>query len=158
MTKVIAWVKSNPLFAVVIVIAVIIVLVWFKDAIGGQVERFNRWRFDKAIAAEKAQVDKLKAENQKLLEDAKTAYALGKAKELERDALYAELEKYGTAAKDAIEKQKKAAKDYETDLKDIAVDVSLLDRCLQYCGSRLEIGYPCKPSASEYCRVRYSGR
>lgn len=153
----IAWAKKNPFVILIAVGVLIILLFWFKDSIGGQVEKLNRWRHDKAIAAERVEIEKLKNENAKLLQEAKTAYALGSAKELERDAAYAELEKYGTAARAAVEAQKKAGEEYAKEMEAINADVPLFDRCLAYCGQRSELGYPCKPSTEVYCRV-YSGR
>jgi hypothetical protein len=138
-------------------VVVLVLLIWFKDSIGGGIEKFNRWRFDKAIAQEQAEIKKLKDENAKLLEEAKKAYALGEAKELERDAAYAELEKYGAQARAAVDAQKKAAEEYAKDQADIAIDVPLHVRCLDLCRERAELGYGCKPSAEDYCRV-YSGR
>ena len=157
MSRLINWIKTNPIVALIAVGVLIILLIWFKDAIGGQVERFNRWRFDKAIAAEKKEIDRLTNENKVLLEEAKKAFALGEAKELERDAAYAELEKYGAAARAAVDKQKQAAEDYANDQAHIAIDVSMFQRCKDLCQSRSEVGYPCKPSTEEYCKV-YAGR
>lgn len=155
--KVFAWAKTNPFVILIAVVVLAILLFWFKDAIGGQVEKFNRWRFDKAIAAERAEIKKLQDENKTLLEAAKKAFALGEAKELERDAAYAELEKYGAAARAAVDAQKKAAEDYANDQANIAVDISLFQRCRNLCQSRAEVGYPCRPTTEDYCRV-YSGR
>lgn len=153
----IAWAKTNPFVILIAVVVLIILLFWFKDSIGGQIEKLNRWRHDKAIAAERAEIKKLQDENKTLLEAAKKAFALGEAKELERDAAYAELEKYGAAGRAAVEKQKEASKQYEADQAAIAVDVSLHERCRQLCASRSEVGYPCRPTTEDYCRI-YSGR
>ncbi len=144
--SVINWVKSNPLFALIAVAALIFVLIWFKDSIGGQIEKVNRRLHDKAIAAEQAEIERLKDENDKLLQEAKTAFALGEAKGLEADALYAELAKYGKAAQAAAEAQKKASDEYEKELATISVDVPLLDRCRALCSERATVGYPCKPN------------
>jgi hypothetical protein len=152
--KVFDWIKGNPLLAGIALLVLVVLLIWFSDAIGGQVERFNRWRHDKAIAAEQAEIKRLKDENAKLLQEAKTAYALGAAKELERDAAYAELEKYGAQARAAVEAQKEAAEEYAKNQADIAADVPMHVRCNDLCRARQEIGKPCPAS---YCD-RYIGR
>lgn len=153
-----AWVKTNPIgaaaIALITIVLVVVIFVIFKDAISNQLERFNRWRFDKAVAAEQAEIKRISEENAQLREEMKKAYALGEAKELERDAAYAELEKYGAAAKAAVEAQKVAAEEYEKDKNAIAVDVPLHQRCLDLCRERAELGYGCKPNADTYC-ARY---
>lgn len=148
----------NPtrwILAGVAALVLLIVGIWFKDAIGGQVENFNRWQHDKAIAAERQEIQRLTDENAKLLQEAKTAYALGSAKELEADALYAELAKYGAGAKAAAEAQKKASEEYEKNKAAIDIDVPLFERCKNLCSERAEVGYGCRPSPEDYCR-RYS--
>lgn len=154
-----AWnfIKNNPIFILIAALVLALILWWFNDAIGGQVERFNQWRFAKAVAAKQAEIDKLSAENKRLLEEAKRSFAYGEAKELERDAAYAELEKYGAAARAAVEAQKKASQEYEAEKAAIDVDVPLYQRCVSLCAERAELGYGCKPSAELYCS-RYAGR
>lgn len=150
----------NPIrwiLAGVAAVVLLIVGIWFKDAIGGQIEKVNRWRHDKAIAAEREEIQRLTDENKFLLASAKKAFAFGEAKGLEADALYVELAKYGAAAKAAAEAQKKASDEYEKEVANINVDVSLLDRCRALCSERTKVGYPCKPSAEDYCRV-YTNR
>lgn len=151
------WIKGNPVIALVVAVILIAALWWFKGAIGGQVERFNQWRFDKAVAAKQAEIDKLSQENKKLLEEAKRAFALGEAKELERDAAYAELERYGVKAREAVAAQQKAQAEYEADKTRINTDIPLLERCRHLCAERAEVGYPCRPSVELYCS-RYAGR
>lgn len=151
------WIKGNPVIALVVAVILIAALWWFKGAIGGQVERFNQWRFDKAVAAKQAEIDKLSQENKKLLEEAKRAFALGEAKELERDAAYAELERYGVKAREAVAAQQKAQAEYEADKTRINTDIPLFERCRHLCAERAEVGYPCRPSVELYCS-RYAGR
>lgn len=157
MNAIIAYIRDHPLYAVIGLIAVLMITIWFRDAIGGQVERFNRWRFDKAIATERAEITRLQAENAKLLDQTKAAFAKGEVIELQRDAAYAELARYGVQAKAAVEAQKKASEQYETDKAVIAADVPLYQRCNDLCTIRAEVGYPCKPSTATYCE-QYRGR
>ena len=139
------------------IIVILLIAFWFRQKISNGFEKFNQWRFDKAVAQKQAEIDAIKKQNAQLLEEAKKAYALGEAKELERDAAYRELEKYGAAARAAVEAQKEAAKEYEADKNRIAVDVPVYQRCKDLCAERAEVGYPCKPSVESYC-ARYSGR
>lgn len=138
-------------------VLVLLVYLFLGSWVGGQVERFNQWRFDKAVAAKQAEIQKLQDENKKLIDEMKRAFALGEAKELERDAAYAELAKYGAAAREAVERQKEAAKEYEAEKIRIGIDVPLYQRCLDLCTERAEVGYPCKPTNLIYCQ-QYSGR
>lgn len=151
------WLKSNPIVILILLALLVFAVLWFKDAIGGQIERFNQWRFAKAVAAKQAENDKLSETNKRLMDEIKKSYAYGEAKELERDAAYAELERYGAAARAAVEKQKEAAKQYEAEKAAIDVDATLHQRCLNLCTERAELGYSCKPSADIYCS-RYAGR
>lgn len=151
------WVVEHPLYALLLAAALILVLFWFKDTLGAGIERVNQWRFSKTVAAQKVDIDKLTKENERLMGEIKKAFALGEAKELERDAAYAELEKYGAQARAAVEAQKEAAKEYESDKVGITVDIPLFDRCKKYCSDRAELGYGCKPNAVVYCE-RYAGR
>jgi hypothetical protein len=151
------WIKSNPLFAGIAALVLAVLLVWFKDSIGGQFERFNQWRFDKAVAAKQAEIDKISQENKRLLEEAKRAFALGEAKELERDAAYAELERYGVKAREAVAAQQKAQAEYEADKNRINADIPMFEQCRMLCSERAEVGYPCRPSVDLYC-ARYAGR
>lgn len=157
MNQLINWLKAHPIAVIVAILVLVVALLWFKDSVGGQIERFNQWRFAKAVEAKQAEIDKLSSENAKMLEEMKKAFALGEAKELERDAAYAELERYGAAARAAVEKQKEAAKQYESEKAAIDIDVSLHQRCLNLCRERAELGYDCRPSADLYCS-RYAGR
>lgn len=136
------------ILAGVAAVVLLIVGIWFKDAIGGLLEKVNRKLHDRAIAAERLEIERLTDENNKLLNDAKTAYALGEAKTLEADALYVELAKYGKDAKAAADAQRKASDEYEASKAAIQVDVSLLQRCLDLCREREQVGYPCR---SNYC-------
>lgn len=151
------WAKANPTLAIIAGLILVIALWWFWGAIGGQVERFNQWRFDKAVAAKQAEIDALSQENKKLLEEAKRAFAFGEAKELERDAAYSELERYGVKAREAVAAQQKAQADYEADKTRIDTDRPLFERCKDLCAGRAEVGYPCRPSVELYCS-RYAGR
>ncbi len=157
MKALVAWFKAHPLYAVLLIVALVLLGFWFKDVLGSGIEKVNRWRFSKTVAEQQVDIDKLKKENAQLTEEMKKAYALGEAKELERDAAYAELERYGAAAKAAVEAQRKASVDYESEKTSIAVDVPMHDRCLSLCAGRAEAGYPCKPSGSAFCN-RYAGR
>jgi hypothetical protein len=151
-------ITSKQLWIAAIVVAVLLVVgVLGRDWLSARLEKFNQWRFQRAVAEQRAETDKVKAENVKLLAEMKQVYALGQAKELERDAAYAELAKYGEAAKKAVEAQQEAAKQYEADQSAIAVDISLFKRCHNLCASRAEVGYPCKPNPDAYCS-KYAGR
>ena len=45
------FIKANPILVLVAALVLVLILWWFADAISGQVERFNQWRFAKAVAA-----------------------------------------------------------------------------------------------------------
>jgi hypothetical protein len=156
-TKITNLIKAHPLYLMIILVLLIGMGIWFKDTLGAGLERINRWRFSRTVAAQQAEIKKIQDENTKLTDEIKKAYALGEAKELERDAAYAELAKYGAAAKAAIEAQKEAAKQYEIDKNNIALDVPLFQRCKNLCAERAELGYGCKPNADAYCQ-QYAGR
>jgi hypothetical protein len=151
------WLTGNPLFIAVGLLVLAGLFFFFRDAVGGQIERFNQWRFDKAVAAKQKEIDTLSQQNKQLTDEMKRAFAFGEAKELERDAAYSELERYGVKAREAVAAQQKAQADYEADKTRIDSDRSLFDRCKDLCTERAEVGYPCRPSVELYCS-RYAGR
>ncbi len=101
------------------------------------------------------QNDQLREQNVELRKSYEDSIAHGQALELQRDGLAADLEKYGQQAKDGIKKQEEATLQYEKDVAIIGIDMPAMARCERYCVSRADAGYPCKPTADAYCKLRY---
>lgn len=138
--SVINWVKAHPLYAVGAVIAVVLLLFAFSNALGGALEHWRASRFDAKQAAYEKQVADLKTERDALIKRANDAEAKAMLKEAEAKELHDLIDAKGGQIE-------KAANDLEKKLEDAKRDTgncaNAPDQRECLCAKLKALGFEC---------------